>query len=1289
MKKLLVIVAILIGHQLYGASNTISVYPANTLMLSNAIAGLGAIITNLFEPKITGATTNDYWSGAKTWINFTNSVANYWNYRTTISNYWSALNTFANGLNMGGSSITNLNLINVTNTIQFNGTNINTTFVGEGTNMYYTWDRVAAMLNSNYINVKYPPYNAKGDGSTDDTAAIGMAIATGRPLFFPNGTYKTTSALVFTNSFQSLLGCGSSTLRYMGTGVVDKAFYFKKDPLYNWLLSINIDKINFMGNSNVNNLLYLENVIHSKVKDCIIVECPGVSMTMWSNVLVSVDNVKISPNEMGPSYTLYPNIGLYMYYTWASKLDNIISEYCTNGIYLDLSTDNTFISGTSEHHFNTGLVLTNNSLDNTFLNFECEDIPTDWPIQIVGNSFANRFEGGTIGEGVYCDTASMQMFGTDVKGVYLSANSSYCNLFGVRFGTHGGGSAPYYQDYGYQNQNIGPCDPPVPELKTNIMNSIKINGYLAGAVQVPESININYSITTNGIYSLSLLDVVGECFLKDNVGVHILFVTNASYMNEIFAGVTKVNYIIATNGLYSPSALGVDNGRVTNLLSVGSLSVTNSAVLNTLSASGAMTGNYATFTNGIYTPSGLYADFAYITNALSVGSLSTPTLNVGNLTVTNTASLNTVVASGAMTVNYGVFSNGLYSRSGAYINDAIITNTLYLSCLADGPLKVTGGLVSSDATYLDVGAAAASHTQSASTITNGTLQGAIGVSSDFTIHGNLMSSNLIRFQNQFTTIPSGASGVGGELFVTSGGVYFQAYNRTASSMSPIYILGSPINLGTDTGIAFLTAGELSTITTIDWSIIASTPLTLAGYGITNAYTKQELQTGGSAAVNWNNLTSVPTTFTPAPHNQSWSTITNTPTSISGYGITDAYTKTELQTSGSSSVHWDNITDKPSSWVTNLPPDVVDWNDITNKPSTFPPSAHDQDWSTITNKPSAYPPDSHTHPYSEISDLNSWEGNTNLTTLGTIAAGTWHGTVIESDYLGSHIHSTNDVTGLTAQMQSRSPTNHTHSIYAALNHSILNHSDVSGGTVDEGNILQHIGGVWTNQPMPDIPTTNGFITGLGSVNKIPYWNSTNNLTYSLLSVSASTNLSVPGAITVHSITVTNGGNIEAGTGVTLSGDTTNRLVGSGNITITATAPTQTNFGQVVLTKQTTNLLEQEFSADFTEITLNTTTTILRINGTTTNFTCGIKGITGGTDGRIVHVINNVDDGTGMYSYSTLKVHINAPTATATNSIVKFPNDTDTEDEDVYYSGNNFYLIYDGDVQRWVIFGTPNN
>jgi hypothetical protein len=46
------------------------------------------------------------------------------------------------------------------------------------------------------------------------------------------------------------------------------------------------------------------------------------------------------------------------------------------------------------------------------------------------------------------------------------------------------------------------------------------------------------------------------------------------------------------------------------------------------------------------------------------------------------------------------------------------------------------------------------------------------------------------------------------------------------------------------------------------------------------------------------------------------------------------------------------------------------------------------------------PLTHTHTTSQITDLGSWPGSTALVTLGTVTTGTWHGTVIGPDYLGT-------------------------------------------------------------------------------------------------------------------------------------------------------------------------------------------------------------------------------------------------------------------------------------------------
>ena len=92
-----------------------------------------------------------------------------------------------------------------------------------------------------------------------------------------------------------------------------------------------------------------------------------------------------------------------------------------------------------------------------------------------------------------------------------------------------------------------------------------------------------------------------------------------------------------------------------------------------------------------------------------------------------------------------------------------------------------------------------------------------------------------------------------------------------------------------------------------FSSLTGTPTTIAGYGITDAF-------DGA----YGSLTGIPSTFAPAAHNQAWSTITSTPTTISGYGITDAFDGA--------------------------------YGSLTGVPSVFTPDTHNQAWSTITSTP---------------------------------------------------------------------------------------------------------------------------------------------------------------------------------------------------------------------------------------------------------------------------------------------------------------------------------------------------
>lgn len=86
-----------------------------------------------------------------------------------------------------------------------------------------------------------------------------------------------------------------------------------------------------------------------------------------------------------------------------------------------------------------------------------------------------------------------------------------------------------------------------------------------------------------------------------------------------------------------------------------------------------------------------------------------------------------------------------------------------------------------------------------------------------------------------------------------------------------------------------------------WSALSSTPTTLSGYGITDAASSSQLgakfNTPTGSTVQYlrgdGSLAAFPSSMPPSAHTQPWSTITATPTTLAGYGITDAATSAQL------------------------------------------------------------------------------------------------------------------------------------------------------------------------------------------------------------------------------------------------------------------------------------------------------------------------------------------------------------------------------------------------------------
>jgi hypothetical protein len=279
-------------------------------------------------------------------------------------------------------------------------------------------------------------FGAKGDGVTDDTAAIvaatTAAVSRGKTLFFPAKTFVySTSMTAWNTPGLRIHGSGETILKFTGTG---KAIDIT-GPLYD----VSIENMTIRGTATATHGVYLNNVHHSVFRDVSIQDVP-IGMEINFGVLNRCDNLRVSSNER--TFLVTPSTGVLLDSVSSANIFNnlIVEGVSGSGVKLTSGIQNTFIGGTSEGN-GTGIELAAASDRNTFINMDLEaNTVRDINCSGAFNVFQGMLAASTTGETLLNSGANNNLFqGGEYHSITVSSGAQQNTFLGVNYSISGAG----------------------------------------------------------------------------------------------------------------------------------------------------------------------------------------------------------------------------------------------------------------------------------------------------------------------------------------------------------------------------------------------------------------------------------------------------------------------------------------------------------------------------------------------------------------------------------------------------------------------------------------------------------------------------------------------------------------------------------------------------------------------------------------------------------------------------------------------------------------------------------